>query len=154
MIEILGIGIKLDVDNKEIELEKNKNTLNIKDKISISSQAYDIYNKNWKCRLFFNDKIKFISGHDIYLYDFDYLNQKDKIFSRSEIIYVGLNLKEEKEIDLIQDKYYILSPSSKIKIGKGKIGSDLKETIIDTENVIRNILRAIDGLLIRKIPKI
>ncbi|MEM1684544.1 MAG: hypothetical protein QXD60_02185 [Nanopusillaceae archaeon] len=144
----------MDVENIEVNIEKNNNILNIKDKKFVSSQAYDSYKKNWNCKLLFGDKIKFIDGHNIYIYDFDHLNQKDKIFSKAEIIYIGLNLKEEKEIDLIQDKYYLLSPSSKIKIGRGKIGSDLKESIIDVENVIRNILRSVDGLLIRKIPKI
>ncbi|RDD52753.1 hypothetical protein BA065_00545, partial [Nanoarchaeota archaeon NZ13-N] len=86
----------------------------------------------------------------IYLYDFEYLNQKDKIFSRSEILYIGLNIRNEKEILLSGNKYYLLSPSSKIKIGKGKIGNDIEDIFVNEDTIVRDILRVTDGLLIRK----
>jgi len=150
MTEVLGIGIKLDIRNVDITIEKNKNILRIRNKREYSSEKYDLYKKNWRCKLNIGEKIKFIEGNDIYLYDFEYLNQKDKIFSRSEILYIGLNIKNEKEILLSGNKYYLLSPSSKIKIGKGKIGNDIEDIFVNEDTIVRDILRVTDGLLIRR----
>ncbi|RIB35664.1 MAG: hypothetical protein BXU00_01005 [Candidatus Nanoclepta minutus] len=150
MTEVLGIGIKLDIRNVDITIEKNKNILKIKNKREYSSEKYDLYKRNWRCKLNIGEKIKFIEGNDIYLYDFEYLNQKDKIFSRSEILYIGLNIRNEKEILLSGNKYYLLSPSSKIKIGKGKIGNDIEDIFVNEDTIVRDILRVTDGLLVRK----
>jgi len=150
MVEIIGIGIRLEVKDYDILLEKTGNVLRVKNKREFSSDKYDLYKRNWRCRLHFGDRIRFLEGDNIYLYDFEYLNQKDKIFSRSEVIYVGLNLKFEREIVLTGNKYYLLSPSSRIKIGRGKIGNEIGEFFVNEDSVIRDILRAVDGLLIRK----
>jgi len=150
MVEIIGIGIRVEVRDSDITLEKTGNLLRIRNKKEFSSDKYDLYKKDWKCKLHFGDKIRFLDGDNIYLYDFEYLNQKDKIFSRSEVIYLGLNLKFERELTLIRNKYYILSPSSRIKIGKGKVSNDREEFFVNEDTIIRDILRVVDGLLIRK----
>jgi len=150
MVEIIGINIRAEVKDSDIVLEKTGNILRIKNKREFSSDKYDLYKRDWRCKLYFGDKIRFIEGNNIYLYDFMYLNQKDKIFSRSEVIYLGLNLKFEKEITLTKNKYYILSPTSKIKIGKGKVGNEKEDFFVNEDSIVRDILRIVDGLLIRR----
>ncbi len=150
MAEVLGIGIKLEVKNVDIIIEKVENVLKIRNKREFSSEKYDLYKRNWKCKLNIGDKIRFLEGDNVYIYDFKYLYQKDKIFSRSEVIYLGLNLKFEREFNLARNKYYLLSPSSKIKIGRGKVSNDIGEFFVNEDTIARDILRITDGILIRR----
>ena len=148
-MEVLGIGIKLEIENGELKIRKEKNQLILEYNKVVSSSMYNDYKKNWKASILFKDnKIKLIDSNlNLYLYDFNQINNKERIFGFNKVVYLGYNLKKDEEFQ-IKDKPYLLSPSEKILLGDGKVESSFYSKLADEERLSRDILYVMDGLLI------
>ncbi|WP_231434265.1 hypothetical protein [Candidatus Nanopusillus massiliensis] len=87
------------------------------------------------------------SNVNLYIYNFNDLSDKNKIYVKIQLIYLGSLLKKSEEFILKFDKY-LISPTEKISIGNGKNGSDFDSKLINEEKIARDILYITDGLLI------
>ncbi|BFI73886.1 hypothetical protein YN1_8730 [Nanoarchaeota archaeon] len=148
-MEVLGIGIKLEIENGELKIRKEKNQLILEYNKLVSSGMYNDYKKNWKASILFKvDKIKLLDSNlNLYLYDFNQINNKERIFGFNRIIYLGYNLKKDEEFQ-IKDRPYLLSPSEKILLGDGRVESAFYSKLVDEGKLSRDILYVMDGLLI------
>jgi len=149
-MDILGIGLKLSLEDGKVTIKKEKENvvLEYNNKTTTSSNYKD-YKKNWQATLLIKDnKIKLVESNiNLYVYNFNDLSDKNKIYGLNQLIYLGYLLKKSEEFILKYDKY-LLSPTEKISIGNGKIGSDFDSKLINEEKIARDILYVTDGLLI------
>ena len=148
-MEVLAIGIKLEVEKGELKIKKEKNKLTLEYNKVVSSDMYNDYKKKWNATILFEEnKIKLIDSNvDLYLYDFNQINNKERIFGFNKVVYLGYNLKKGEEFE-IKDKPYLLSPSEKISLGDGKIESSFYSKLADEEKLSRDILYVSDWILI------
>ncbi|MFP3256480.1 MAG: hypothetical protein RXO36_01550 [Candidatus Nanopusillus acidilobi] len=149
-MDILGIGLKLSLEEGKVTIkkEKEKMILEYNNKMT-SSSNYKDYKKNWQVTLLIKDnKIQLIESNvNLYIYNFNDLSDKNKIYGLNQLIYLGYLLKKSEEFILKFDKY-LISPTEKISIGNGKIGSDFDSKLINEEKIARDILYITDGFLI------
>lgn len=149
-MDILGIGLKLSLEEGKVTIKKEKEKIILEyNNKTIASTNYKDYKKNWQATLLIKDnKIKLMESNiNLYIYNFNDLNDKNKIYGLNQLIYLGYLLKKPEEFVLEYDKY-LLSPTEKISIGNGKIGSDFDSKLINEEKITRDILYVTDGLLI------
>jgi len=149
-MDILGIGIKLSLEEGKVTIKKEKEKMILEfNNKTTTSLNYKDYKKNWQATLLIKDnKIKLLeSNTNLYIYNFNDLSDKNKIYGLNQLIYLGYLLKTSEEFILKYDKY-LLSPTEKISVGNGKIGSDFDSKIINEEKIARDILYITDGLLI------
>jgi len=148
-MDILGIGLKLSLEDGKVTIKKEKENVVLEYNNKITSSNYKDYKKNWQATLLIKDnKIKLSeSSINLYVYNFNDLGDKNKIYGLNQLIYLGYLLKKSEEFILKYDKY-LLSPTEKISIGNGKIGSDFDSKLINEEKITRDILYITDGLLI------
>jgi hypothetical protein len=149
-MDILCIGIKLSLEEGKVIIKKEKEKMILEyNNKTIASSNYKDYKKNWQATLLIKDnKIKLMESNiNLYIYNFNDLSDKNKTYSINQLIYLGYLLKKSEEFILKYDKY-LLSPTEKISIGNGKIGSDFDSKLINEEKIARDILYVTDGLLI------
>ncbi|MGC9133328.1 MAG: hypothetical protein ACP5GJ_02920 [Nanopusillaceae archaeon] len=148
-MEVYGIGIKIEVESGELKIRKEKNQMILEYNKQVSSNMYNDYKKKWEARILFEDnKIKLLDSNiNLYIYDFNQINNKERIFGFNKVIYLGYNLKKDEEFE-IKDKPFLLSPSDKIILGDGKIESSFYSKLVDENRISRDILYIMDGLLI------
>ena len=149
-MDILGIGIKLSLEEGKITIKKEKEKMILEyNNKTTTSLNYKDYKKNWQATLLIKDnKIKLLESNiNLYIYNFNDLSDKNKVYGLNQLIYLGYLLKKSEEFILKYDKY-LLSPTEKIFVGNGKIGSDFDSKIINEEKIARDILYITDGLLI------
>ncbi|MGC9079428.1 MAG: hypothetical protein ACP5G1_01685 [Nanopusillaceae archaeon] len=149
-MEIIGIGIKLDIEKGKIKIEKNKNKMTIDYGKTITSNDYNDNKINWNGEIEIKDNsITLInSDRDLYIYEYNQISNKDRIYSINQVIFIGYNLRETKKFTLKENHLYLLTPSKKIIIGKGKIETDFASKLINEDKIGRDILLASDGLII------
>jgi len=149
-MDILGIGLKLSLEEGKVTIKKEKEKMILEyNNKTTSSLNYKDYKKNWQATLLVKDnKIQLIESNvNLYIYNFNDLSDKNKIYGLNQLIYLGYLLKKSEEFILKFDKY-LISPTEKISIGNGKIGSDFDSKLINEEKIARDILYITDGLLI------
>jgi hypothetical protein len=149
-MDILGIGLKLSLEEGKVTIKKEKEKMILEyNNKTITSLNYKDYKKNWQATLLIKDnKIQLIESNvNLYIYNFNDLSDKNKIYGLNQLIYLGYLLKKSEEFILKFDKY-LISPTEKISIGNGKIGSDFDSKLINEERIARDILYITDGLLI------
>jgi len=149
-MDILGIGLKLSLEEGKVTIKKEKEKMILEyNNKTITSLNYKDYKKNWQVTLLIKDnKIQLIESNvNLYIYNFNDLSDKNKIYGLNQLIYLGYLLKKSEEFILKFDKY-LISPTEKISIGNGKIGSDFDSKLINEERIARDILYITDGLLI------
>jgi len=149
-MDILSIGVKLSLEEGKVTIKKEKEKMILEyNNKTLESSNYKDYKKNWQAILLIkNNKIKLVESNvNLYVYNFNDLNDKNKVYGLNQLIYLGYLLKKSEEFILKYDKY-LLSPTEKISIGNGKIGSDFDSKLINEEKIARDILYVTDGLLI------
>jgi hypothetical protein len=149
-MDILGIGIKLSLEEGKVTIKKEKEKMILEfNNKTTTSLNYKDYKKNGQATLLIKDnKIKLLESNiNLYIYNFNDLSDKNKIYGLNQLIYLGYLLKKSEEFILKYDKY-LLSPTEKVSVGNGKIGSDFDSKIINEEKIVRDILYITDGLLI------
>ncbi len=148
-MEILAIGVKINIDNGKIKVEKVKNSI----KITYLGKTYETSKYNITRDYTYEFEIKsnkiYFSSGEIYLYNFNEIYNVDKIFSKAGLIFIGLNLSEEKVFSIKENSVYLLSKTSKIMVGGGKIETDFGSKLVNEKELAKDILLISDGILIR-----
>lgn len=150
-MDIVYIGGKIDLDSGNIKYYRDNRGLFIEFSKKIINLGEYKSNKNrFSSEIKIDgDNIVYVSGDDLYLYEISLDNLEKLIYSRNDILYVGLNIKDEKKVKLREQGTYILSPSKKIKFGNGKIETDFGSIILTNEKPLRILLNISDGIIIR-----
>lgn len=152
MADIYYIGGKLlDLDRVNIKYyAKDKRLIIGLDKSDIKLDSYGNITFNFSSEFNLNkDEISFIQGDNLYIYNLDNIGREDYVYSINDLIFLGYNIKENKKFKLKENINYLISPSSKIKLGGGKIETDFNKILIKDEKIIRNILLSSFGIIIR-----
>lgn len=149
-MDVLGIKLKGSFNNEEITIGKENQKVYIQNKVKISSEDYLPTKKSWKVRLKIQDnKISYVKGDDIYFYYLEDLINVEKVFSKYEVIYAGISIKEVGELTLKFGKPYLASPSKFIKIGKGKVATEVYEGLVNEKEIIKLVVLYSDGLIFK-----
>lgn len=151
MAEIYYIGGKIEINsgniifegkNGELSITYNKNVWKLNEYGKINFVFKSIINLS-------KNELSFVDGDNIYIYNLDDIANDNRIYSENDLIFIGYNLKENKKYTLKEDRNYLITPSSKIRVGGGKIETDFDRKLIKDEKIIRNLLSISYGFIIR-----
>jgi len=98
------------LEEGKVTIKKEKEKMILEYNKTIASSNYKDYKKNWQATLLIKDnKIKLMESNiNLYIYNFNDLSDKNKIYGLNQLIYLGYLLKNLKNLLLEYDNIFII----------------------------------------------